>query len=53
MTIKIKTIRERIQCVLETMSFEEYLEENSLTIEEVLEILILEGFLDLPENEPL
>ena len=39
--------------ILETYSFEEILELNDLTEEEALEFLVTQGFLTLPEVQPL
>lgn len=39
--------------ILETYSLEEILELNDLTPEECLEYLVEEGYVDLPEIQPL
>ena len=39
--------------VLETYTLEEILELNDVTEEEALEYLVTQGFLELPEIEPL
>lgn len=38
---------------LETYSLEEILELNDLTVEDCLEFLVEEGFVELPEVKPL
>jgi len=39
--------------ILETYSLEEILELNDLTTEDVLELLVEEGYVTLPEVKPL
>jgi hypothetical protein len=39
--------------LLETYSLEEILEYNDMSEEEALELLVTQGFLKLPEYEPL
>lgn len=41
------------ETVLETYSLEEILELNDVTEEEALEFLVTQGFLELPEVQPL
>lgn len=46
-------LRERIQRLLETYTFEEILEFNDTTPEDILVFLYFEYGLTFPENEPL
>jgi hypothetical protein len=46
-------LRERIQNLLETYTFEEILEQNGDSIEDILVYLYFEYGLQLPEVEPL
>lgn len=39
--------------ILDTYSLEEILEMNDLTVEDALEILVEEGYVELPEIKPL
>lgn len=48
-----ESIKEEVEKALETYSVEEILEHNDLTLEEVLELLVREGFILLPEVKSL
>ncbi len=53
MDIRIETITERVLRLLEAMDVEDILAEGGLTVEEALAILVREGYLEMPETEPL
>lgn len=46
-------IKKEVENALETYSIEEILEHNDLTIEDALVLLIKDGWLILPETQPL
>ncbi len=45
-----EAIKEEVSRALAVYSFEEILEENDMTIEEILVILVENGFIALPET---
>ena len=53
MSIRIETIEERIEHLLEAYDIVEIFYESGLTPEEVIEILVRGGHMELPENEPI
>ncbi len=50
---KIKELIPRIENLLVIMEMEDILAESGVTPAEAIAFLFLQGFLELPENEPL